>query len=359
MVAYFDLLKMPVDRRVSAAESLIKQSPKDRIGWLKLIQAESLVESGMSEDAIALLDPVRTGSSFRLRYECDRVIASALSAAGRGGEAMDFVIESQDIAERHLYADPGVDPRAASPMKAPATPVDPAAELYRKAVLSRQSRDFDAAESALTEVARRHAGSPWAPPARVLAGWVRMERGKLQEGDAIWSDFVAEDPTGPWRAAAQLARFDAALEYFADGARARKVLDDVAVLVSNRTTAPLDSGSRVPAPGDGWDGIDRELALRRILLTLVAGDHKAAQALAVQLMSRNGKDKPTARISDHVTVPSTGVGKLVERLATGIPLTPPDALAVNRDTANVRIILADWWICVDEPDAPVGLSPKS
>lgn len=349
MVAYFDLLKMPVDRRVAAAESLMKQSPKDRLGWLTLIQAESLIEIGRPEDAIALLDAVRTGSTVRLRYECDRVIASALSAAGRGGEAMDFVIESQDLAQRHLYADPGVDQRAASPIRAPATPVDPAAELYRKAVLSRQARDLDAAESAIAEVAQRHAGSPWAPPTRVLAGWVRMERGKRQEGDDIWSNFIAEDPTGPWRAMAQLARFDAALEYFADGARARRVLDDLAVLASKRTTVPVDAGARVPPPGDGWDGIDRELALRRILLALVAGDQTLAQGLAEPWISRNGKDRPTSSISGHVTAPSTGVGKLVERLATGIPLTPADALAVHRDTANVRIILADWWICVDEP----------
>ncbi len=64
LVAYFELQNLTVDRRVAAAESMMKQSPKDRIGWIKLIQAESFVEIGRPEDAIALLDPARTGSTY-------------------------------------------------------------------------------------------------------------------------------------------------------------------------------------------------------------------------------------------------------------------------------------------------------
>ena len=47
--------------------------------------------------------------------------------------------------------------------------------------------------------------------------------------------------------------------------------------------------------------------------------------------------------------PATGIGKLLDRLAKGHPLTDPRAIITGRDSTNLRLVLADWWILLDEP----------
>ena len=47
--------------------------------------------------------------------------------------------------------------------------------------------------------------------------------------------------------------------------------------------------------------------------------------------------------------PATGIGRLLDRLAKGQPLTDPRALITGRDAINLRLVLADWWILIDEP----------
>jgi hypothetical protein len=76
---------------------------------------------------------------------------------------------------------------------------------------------------------------------------------------------------------------------------------------------------------------------------------RQAQQRAQTLLGTDRDQAAQPPDEQGVYQPATGVGKLLERLAKGTPLTPPEALVSGREGVNLRLILADWWILIDEP----------
>lgn len=343
LAAYLEVLGIAdAAKRAPAAEQVAVQSPAERKPWLILVQAQALFEAKQSARAQALLEPVWSEAQGRLRYECDRVLSEILRDLGRTGEAADLAREAQDLATRVLYADKGIDTAG---LNQSATVEDPAAALYRQADDAREKADWPTALNALRTIATKHQASPWAAPARVLHGWVLLGQGKATDADTAWAAFIAENPAGPWRGAAQVARIDTALEVACDAAVAAARTSELAGQVAARADASNDAGT----PGDGWAPIARELELRRILLDIVANRLAEAQRRAQALLGTGRDQAAQPPDAQGVYQPATGVGKLLERLASGHPLTPPEALVTGREAVNLRLILADWWILIDEP----------
>ena len=319
------------------------QSSPMRKPWVAILQAESLLALQQAEQAQVLLEPVWATSTGRTRYECDRMMALILMAQGRHAEAADVIREAQDLIKNELYADTGVD-AASLPIVQATPPEDPAVTLYRTAEAARARADWPVATASVGTIATKYATSPWYGPSRVLAGWILIGQGRIPQADQVWAAFVAQDPTGPWRGVAQIARIDCALEQMCDATAAAARTSELTKMIKLGGDAPAVTGD----PGDGWNSLPRELALRQILLEIVAGHQEFARQRAQSLLGV-GPDQLTKPISEGVTQPATGVGKLLERLVTSVPLVPAEALVVQQDQTNLRLLLAEWWTLIDEP----------
>jgi outer membrane protein assembly factor BamD (BamD/ComL family) len=343
LAAYLELLGIADPaKRATAADRLVTQTPADRRPWVILAQAQAELAAHQAERALALLEPEWQMAQGRVRYECDRVMADILTALERPAEAADLAKEAQDLASRVLYADPGIN---AGGLDQLANPEDPAAALYRQADEARERSDWPVALERVAQISAKHAASPWHAPAQVLRGWVLVGQGKPKDADAHWAAFIATSPVGPWRGVAQVARIDCALEIACDQAQAAAGVAALGKQILARADAQDDTGR----PGDGWAGMVRERELRLILLDLVANRQAEATARAQALLG-TGPDQSAGQPDDQgVYQPATGIGKLLDRLAKGQPLTDPRALVTGRDAVNLRLVLADWWILLDEP----------
>lgn len=343
LAAYLAVLAEPAgaQRLRLAEQALGRQPPGLYEPYLRLERAAALSASGRHADAIAAAQAVRDGAAdqARLRYEACRVLATALAAGGRRDEAAACRREAEDLARRVLYADPGVAGGAAARDRL--ADADPAA-WYREAESQRAAGAWTAAARWYRQVQERCPDHRLAAASAVGLGWCQVGDGSIDDAERTWRGLLDQAADGPFRGQALLGLIDVALEERADLVRATSWVERIERILAAGT------------PADGsWEDMPRQASLRRILVLLARGEGDAARQHAARLLAGPGDDDATAQPASGATfVPARGVGRLLERLAGGNRLTPPEALSPQRPAASLRLLLADAWIAL-------GVAPRA
>lgn len=323
--------------RLAAVERLLgRQPPGLYAPYLRLEAAVAQTAMNRHVDAIAAAEGVRDGArgDARLRYEACRVLADALAAVGRRDEAAACRREAEDLAQRELYADPGVIRGAG---RDDALTDENPSRWYAEAETKRQQGAWLEASRWYRKVLERFPEHRLAAASAVGLGWCQVGAGDVADAERTWQKLLVPANNGPFRGQALLALIDTALEERADPIRAAAWVEQSEQILAAGT--PTDPS---------WEELPRQTTLRRILLLLARGDGETARRKAAQLLAGSGDDDATARPASPTTfVPARGVGRLLERLAGDAALTPAEALSAQRPAASLRLLLADAWIAME------------
>ena len=328
--------------------ALSAHPPAQIVPWFYLMRAQALLAGGLPVPALDEVERIAEQGTPRQKYEAALVASDILVACNRISEARDQLRYAEDIGRRELYTDPGID-IAVPASKHDAIGRSDEEKLWRDAESSRGRRDFAPALARYRELVSRYPSSRWRDASIVQSGWCQIGIGKVEEAEKNWQAFIASNPTGPWRGRALLALVDAALEARGDPGLAHERCLALEAGIAGQRGITLDDNKD---PGNGWDGVERETVLRRILLLLVSGDHASAKIRASAMLASGN---PADRVRTLVTgspwySPASGVGKLLEAIARGEPPTPATALIAGKDRVNLHLLLSDLFQMLDEPE---------
>lgn len=205
--------------------------------------------------------------------------------------------------------------------------------LFRRAEDFRLKGDWLAAVKVYDELMKRFPASSTIPPATWGFGDCLMTAGRLENALQYWSDFVATDPTGPWRAQAMISLGDALLERRFDLAAAKGYIDKVAAYY------PSCRDGQVA----GWADMGYAIHQRQGLLAYI--DNQPAEAIA-WFAKASQCNPPRSYRTAHGNLPS-GLDQLIDRLRRGDSLTPA-SVREGRSEAALILLLADIHQAADD-----------
>jgi len=340
--AYLNLLSMPnANERIPETQALLRRRPPGRYpAYLRLELAAAWAADGQYERAIDVALAVRDDEAqgdARLRYEACRVLAQALTAAGRTTEAEACRRQAEDLAVRELYADPGVV--AGASRQVAHDDLDPA-QWYREAERLRLRGAWSEAATWYQRVREQAATHRLASASAVGLGWCALGGGDLTAAERWWRDLLTADPTGAFRAQALLALIDVALEERADPDTAERWLQQAEQRVAHDLPSDIS-----------WEELPREALLRRLILHLARNQTELARTLAMAWIDGPlHRDTPAHPAQVGTFVPAQGIAQFIERVTAGQPLTPAEALSSRHGSASLRVVLGDAWTALEVPE---------
>lgn len=205
--------------------------------------------------------------------------------------------------------------------------------LFRRAEDFRLRGEWLEAVKTYKELMERFPTSDTIPPATWGFGDCLLTAGRLENALQYWAEFVAADPTGPWRAQAMISLGDTLLERRFDLAAAKGFIDKAAAYY------PTCRDGQVA----GWADMGYAIHQRQGLLAYI--DNQPADAIAWFAKAAQC-NPPRSYRTTQANLPS-GLDQLIDRLRRGDSLTPP-AVREGRSEVALILLLADIHQAVDD-----------
>ncbi len=328
-----------------AITTLDALTPRDaRVAcWCGIQAARLYVRQQRAAEAITQLLALRDAApDLRLRYEAVLALHDALRAAKRDGEAEAVRRELTELATHELYAETGLEVPTAGPEV-----VDQGRRVFEAAAKAHADGQLAQAIAGYQQVIKAYPNSSWAARSRLGLGWIEVQQRKIERGEAIWQALAADKPEAAWRGQALLALVDVA------------ILERLDPQLATARLVPLTQRLAAHAPGadDSWDSIRMPALQYQVILALAAGQSDRAAALANGLIQgdpAHGSVR-SSEPGEATFRPASGLGRLLERIASREPLTPPAALSERHPKANMLLLLGDAWMAAERQDRATAL----
>ena len=368
LAAWCFSLSQPIgEQRLSFLDRLAKlPAPGNAAAYLRLERAHCWIAMKQINEAIDVANEERQRKSNdpRLRFDACLILAEALDAGNRVDESNAVRREADDLANRVLYADPGVNPAQVhrpQVKKLPTEKKTEPAELYALAEKMRKAGQYKEAVELYKSVVTAIPDDRLVPASMVGLGWCRIALGDEAGGLLCWTGLIDEKSSpkrksqresepaplgasglnsrGPFRGQALLALVDHAVTMKTDPVNAQRWLDRLDEILAQGK--PIDPS---------WDVVLREARLNRIILHL-AFDREAKAVEVAKELSADPSGADASRIGEeNQYTPARGAMRLAERLTAGESLTPAPALTGGAPANNLRILMADAWASMEQHD---------
>jgi hypothetical protein len=329
-------------RAIGVVDALAPTDPAVA-SWCGIQQARLLMRHARADEAVAALVNLReTSPTVRLKYEVVLALIDAMRAAKRTTEADELVRELDAMARHELYAESGLD----RPVDLPEVE-DPARSLFEAAARAHAASQFGPATAGYRQVTVKYPASVWSARARLGLGWVEVQQRRLERGEDLWSALASDQSDAAWRGQALLALVDVA------------IIERLDPQLAMTRLVPLMQRLAAHPPGadDTWDSIRMPALQYQVILALAAGQAERASQLALGLVQADPMHGSIRSQEPGETTfrPASGLGRLLERIASGSPLTPAAALSQRHPNANMLLLLGDAWMAAERRDRATPL----